>query len=170
MVIRQKVGNISALDLGGRHIDPVAIEWHEANKRILTKKTKSGREILMKFLGEGPALSEGDVLWQDEKDIIVVEISCCEAIVVRPTSTYQMAAACYEIGNRHLPLFYNAGEILVPFEAPLFKLLVAGGYHPARETRKLLQAIKTTVSPHREAGNKQSLFSKILQLTTSADD
>jgi urease accessory protein len=76
-----------------------------------------------------------------------------------------MASVCYEIGNKHLPLFYESDELLVPFELPLFRLLSAQGYDVKQEERKLLQPLKTTVSPHEHGGS--SLFSKIMKLTTS---
>jgi urease accessory protein len=170
MIIKQKIGNLASFEVANQSIDLVSLEWYEANKRILHKKAKSGREVVMKFMNEGQSLTEGDVLWQDEMSLIVVEIQPCEAIVITPTSMYQMASLCYEIGNKHLPLFYNDEIIMVPFEAPLFKLLSAAGYEPKRESRKLVNQLKTTVSPHPSSESKQSLFSKILQLTTSPAD
>ncbi|MDQ6813291.1 MAG: urease accessory protein UreE [Bacteroidota bacterium] len=167
MVIKQKVGNRHSFDLANRSVDTIDLEWYETNKRIMHKRTRSGRDMVLKFLQQAPALTEGDVLWQDETSIIAVEIKPCEAIILQPATMQQMAAVCYEIGNKHLPLFFNNGELLIPFEEPLFKLLSASGYEPKRESRKLLNALKTTVLPHGGVETKQSLFSKILQMTTS---
>src|SRR4051812_1700626 len=128
MLIKEKIGNLQSFEINNRSVDFVVIEWYEANKRILHKKSKSGREFVLKFLNEAQALAEGDVLWQDETDVVVVEIKTCEAIIIRPDSMYQMASVCYEIGNKHLPLFYSNEEILVPFEVPLFRLLSVAGY------------------------------------------
>jgi len=170
MLVKRKIGNLLSFEINSRSLDPVVIEWHEVNKRILHKKSKSGREFVLKFLNEAQDLTEGDVLWQNEASVVVVEIQACEAIIIRPASMYQMASACYEIGNKHLPLFYNNDEIIIPFEVPLFRLLSVAGYEPTKETRKLLNRLKTTVSPHGPVESKQSLFSKILQLTTSSSD
>jgi urease accessory protein len=76
-----------------------------------------------------------------------------------------MASVCYEIGNKHLPLFYEKDELLVPFEMPLFRLLSAQGYIIKQDKRKLLQPLKTTVAAHAHGNN--SLFSKIMQFTNS---
>ena len=170
MIIKQKVGNLNSFAIGDRNVDLVSLEWYETNKRILHKKSGSGNDIVIKFLSEGQSLTDGDILWQDETTVIVVEIQQCEAIIITPTSMHQMASVCYEIGNKHLPLFYDGDTIMIPFEAPLFKLLSAAGYEPKRENRKLVNQLKTTVSPHQSSENKQSLFSKILQLTTSPAD
>ena len=170
MLIKEKTGNLASFDTYHRSIDVVLIEWYETSKRILHKRSKSGKEIVIKFMNEAQSLTEGDILWQDETSVIAVEIPPCEAIIIRPNSMYKMASLCYEIGNKHLPLFYDNDEITVPFEAPLFKLLSAAGYEPKKESRKLLNHLKTTVSPHALTESKQSLFSKILQLTTPSAD
>lgn len=169
MIIKEKSGNLNSYTTS-KTIDWVELQWYETNKRILHKKSKSGKDIVMKFLNEAPLLTDGDILWQDEENIIVVEIQPCEAIIIKPSTMQQMAAVCYEIGNKHLPLFQDKEELLVPFEAPLFRLLSTAGYNPERQNRKLVNALKTTVLPHSNAENKQSLFSKILQLTASSSD
>ena len=79
---------------------------------------------------------------------------------------YEMAYICYEIGNKHLPLFYENNQLMIPYEAPLLRVLQASGLKRLIEHRKLLHQLKTTVSPHGHSDGK-SLFSKILQLTSS---
>jgi urease accessory protein len=170
MVIKEKIGNLHSFAVGGRKIERVTIEWYETGKRILHKRTQSGREIAMKFMKETQSLTEDDVLWCDKTSVIVINIQACAAIIIKPASMFQMASVCYEIGNKHLPLFFNNDELLVPYEAPLFKLLTAAGYEPKKENRKLLNQLKTTVTPHINVEGKQSLFSKILQLTTTSPD
>lgn len=170
MIIKEKIGNLNAFDVADKSIDFVIIEWFEVNKRIQHKRTKSGREIILKFMNDSPSLTEGDVLHVDGKSLIAVEIQPCDSIIIQPSSMYQMATVCYEIGNKHLPLFFEKDEILVPYEAPLFKLLSAAGYELKRENKKLLNQLRTTVSPHTQPESKPSLFSKILQFTTSSSD
>ena len=166
MVIKEKLGNLNSFEISSRSIERVAIEWYEASKRILHKRTQSGREVAIKFLQEAQNLTNDDILWYDDKLAIVVDIQSCEVISIRPGSMQEMASVCYEIGNKHLPLFYSNGELLVPFEAPLFQMLTASGYEVAKQNRKLLNQLKTTVSPHINTESRQGLFSKILQLTT----
>lgn len=170
MVVKQKIGNLKLFEIGSRSIDRLSIEWYEANKRILHKRTQSGREVIIKFMNETQNLTEDDVLWCDETFVIVVDIQPCEAICIKPVSMLRMASICYEIGNKHLPLFYWNDEVLVPFEMPLFNMLTAAGYEPIKEKRKLINQLKTTVAPHSTTEGKQTLFSKILQLTTSSAD
>ncbi len=170
MLIKEKIGNLNSFNVGDRSIDRVSIEWYEANKRILHKQTQSGRQVAIRFINETIGLLDDDIIWLDNNAAIVISVLPCEAIIVEPTNQLQTASICYEIGNKHLPLFFINGELMVPYEPPLFNLLLAAGYNPKRENRKLLNQIKTTVSPHAQSGYKQSMFSKIMQLTASSPD
>ena len=167
MIIQQKSGNINAIDINIRNIDWLQLEWYEAGKRILRRQTRAGNDIALKFLNKNPALTQGDVLYEDDTLIIAVEILPCDVLVIQPANLFEMASVCYEIGNKHLPLFFDKEELLVPFEMPLFRLLSAQGYAIKQDKRKLLHPLKTTVAPHAHSNN--SLFSKIMQLTNAAE-
>ena len=167
MLVTQKAGNLQTYNISNKSIDLLPLEWYETNKRIMHKRSVAGREILMKFLKENPALLQDDILYEGEDFVVVVDIRPCEAIVVKPASMYQMACICYEIGNKHLPVFYHADEVLVAYEEPLFRLLTNAGFEPVRQYRRLQHPLTTTVAPH---GQSSSLLSKILQLTTQSDN
>jgi urease accessory protein len=166
MLIQEKIGHVDSLAANNRQIDWLAFEWYETTKRILRKQTESGRDISLKFLNENPALTQGDVLFTDSTTIIAVKVLPCDCLVVQPKDMFEMASVCYEIGNKHLPLFYESGELLVPFEQPLYKLLQAQGYGVRQQSRQLLQPLRTTVSPHGQGS--ESLFSKIMKFTNPA--
>lgn len=162
MLIQEKIGHINSFAVNNRAIDWLSLQWYEARKRIIRKQTGSGIEISIKFLNENPELTEGDILYADEAVIIAVTILPCNCIVIQPKNMFEMASVCYEIGNKHLPLFYEADQLLVPFENPLYKLLLVQGYDVKQENRKLLQPLRTTVAPH--GVSKETLFSKIMKL------
>jgi urease accessory protein len=167
MIIREKLGSINTSAVGNRTVDWLLIEWFETSKRILHKRTTSGKEIVLKFLQADHRLAQGDIVYEDEQSLVAIDIIPCDTIVIHPANLYEMASVCYEIGNKHLPLFYDDGAVLVPYEAPLLRLLQASGFNIHQEKRKLLHSLKTTVTPH---GESKSLFSKIMQLTTSSQD
>jgi urease accessory protein len=168
MVIKEKLGNLADYPHEGRGIDRLPVEWHECGKRILSKRTGAGREVVLKFLGESHRLQQDDVLYADDKSLIVVEVLACEVIVLKPSTLYKLAYACYEIGNKHLPLFFENDTLLLPYDAPVFRMLQAAGFEPQLQLRKLLNQLRTTVAAHANPGEKgESLFSKILKLTTS---
>jgi len=165
MLIQQKKGNLSAVNINNRCIDWLQLEWYESSKRILRRQTQAGNELALKFLDKDPGLTQGDILYEDDTTIIAVDILPCEVLVIQPVNLFEMASVCYEIGNKHLPLFIEKEELLVPFEMPLFRLLSTQGYAIKQDRRKLLYPLKTTVSPH--AHGNASLFSKIMQFTNS---
>lgn len=161
MIITQKSGNIYSTPAIGYTIDVVGIEWHETNKRILHKQTKSGLAIVLKFLNESPDLKDGDILWQQDNTIIAVEINPCECIIITPRSMQEASGICYEIGNRHLPLFYEDNLLLIPFEAPLYNWLNAFGYQVTIESRKLKNAFRSTILPQLQFSPTYSITSKV---------
>lgn len=167
MLITEKKGNIKTSFTPGCEVDTLDIEWYEADRRILHKQTRSGIAITLKFLNGKPAFKDGDILFQDEQKIITVEIKACECIVVMPGNIHEASALCYEIGNRHLPLYYEEGQLIIPFEAPVYNLLQACGYKPRLEKRKPENCFKTTVLPHVQLAGSDSLFNKIVQATTT---
>lgn len=167
MLIQQKSGNINTIDINNRNIDWLQLQWYEAGKRILRRQTLAGNDISLKFLDKNPALTQGDVLYESDSLIIAIEILPCDVLVIQPANPFEMASICYEIGNKHLPLFLDNNELLVPFEMPLFRLLSAQGYAIKQDKRKLLHPLRTTVAPH--AHSSTGLFSKIMQLTNATE-
>jgi urease accessory protein len=168
MLIQEKIGRIGSFAIEGRMIDALRLEWYETGKRVMRKQTSGRREVALRFLNESPALMEGDVLYEDEEVVIVVEIVPCDVMVIPMGSLAAVAAICYEIGNRHLPLFIEEGVLLAPFEEPLYRWLGASGFEVSKEERKLLYPLRSTVAGHEYAGSgagSGSLFSRILQIT-----
>ena len=144
--MQEKLGTLKSLETDNRTIDWLQLEWYETGKRILHKQTTSGKALTLKFLKEAPNLQQDDVLYADDKVVIAIVILPCDVIVIEPASMYQTAAVCYEIGNKHLPLFYEGDTLLIPYEAPIFRMLQAAGFPIKRDVRKLLQPLKTSPS------------------------
>jgi urease accessory protein len=169
MIIREKLGNLKSCEISSRTIDWLPLEWYETGKRILHKRTRSSSDVTLKFLKEAPNLQQDDILYVDEKTLIAIDIIPCEVVIIQPATMYQMAAVCYEVGNKHLPLFYENDHLLIPYEAPIFRMLQAAGYEVRKEVQKLTQPLKTSVLPHGH-GSSDSLFSKILKRTAATND
>ena len=165
MLVQQKLGNINS-STTNKNIDWLDLDWYETNKRILHKKTRAGIEVIMKFLKENQNLKQGDILFEDDESIIVIDIQPCDAIVIKPKNNFEIANICYEIGNKHLPLFFHDDELMIAYEAPLFNLLLSLGYDVKKENRKLLNPLKTSVASHAH-NSSESLFAKIMKLSNS---
>ena len=140
----------------------IDFDWFETNKRIQHKTARDGQTFRLKFLKENPDLKAGDLLFENENSAYYIYILPCDCLVIVPKSNFEIASICYEIGNKHLPLFYEDDTLLVPFEKPLFQQLKAMGFEVFKSKKSLLTPLKTTVAPH---GESKSLFSKIMDFT-----
>ncbi len=129
MICEKILGRLDHIPVNGRKIEYVDIEWHEAFKRIHKKMTETGTEVGIRLddsvLTRG--LYEGDVLYEDDERIIAVHTPPCDVIVVTvaPDHSFMVAKVCYEIGNRHAPLFYGPVEnsFVTPYNEPMMTML-----------------------------------------------
>lgn len=129
MICEKILGRAEEMNLSGKTIEYVEIEWHEAFKKIHRKVTDGGQEIGIRLDDEvlKRGLYEGDVLYEDASTAIVVTTPPCQVIAITLTPGHErmMAKVCYEIGNRHAPLFYGESyeEFLTPYNEPMVVLL-----------------------------------------------
>ena len=149
-------------------IDKLLLEWHETTKRIIRKSSQNGRDVAIRRQNNQPLL-DGDILYQTETEVLIIDILPCDVIRICPQNMSEMAILCYEIGNRHAPIFIENDVVMLPFDAPMFRLLTANGFRPERDFRKLTNRLPTSVTVHHahevEDGEKESLFTKILKMT-----
>ena len=122
--------------------DRVSLQWYEADRRILRKTSNGGRDIAFRLLKEGQRLHHGDLVFLNDKLAVTIEIEPSEVMVLSPQTLPEMARACYEIGNKHTPLFLDGNELLLPFDKPLFEWLAAAGFSPKRDTRRLNEQLR----------------------------
>ena len=122
--------------------DTVGLEWYEADRRILRKTTVGGRDIAFRLLKEGQRLEHGSLVYADAKLAIRTAILPSDTIVLAPKTLPDMARACYEIGNKHSPLFLDGDELLLTYDKPMFLWLQAAGFAPQKERRRLSHALR----------------------------
>ncbi len=146
MIITEITRNIHDEQIDKR-LDLLAIEWYESTKRIQRLRTAEGMDIAVKLLGNTSCLQEGDILYEDEEKIVVVTIKPCEAIRVMAIDFLQTAFVSSEIGNKHLPLFVEANELLMPYERSMYEWLSRQGFDPQRCERQLLRPLNANVDP-----------------------
>lgn len=124
-------------DLTGFEKDYVQVEWYEVAKRILYKISKKGVEVGIK-LSSDRVLKHGDILSAEGGKALLVEIPECECIGLKPPTPIMLGKACYEIGNRHSPLFYQEDRLLLPYDPPLFEALRKCGFDAYKCTERLI--------------------------------
>ncbi len=141
MIIKEIVRNLEDFDSTSKKIDWLELEWEELNKRILRKKTESGKEIAISLEASG-SLRYGDVLYEDEDTLIVLRTKLEQAYVIKPKTMEEMGKAAFEIGNRHTPCIIEEDEILVRYDHTLEKLLDDVGVSYEQSERRFKEAFK----------------------------
>ncbi|HBO37957.1 MAG TPA: urease accessory protein UreE, partial [Pasteurellaceae bacterium] len=145
-IMEKIIGNLTALRSAGKittqSIDYVPLHWFESERNILRKQSLAGREIAFRLLKEGQRLKHDDVVFVSDELVIAIEILPSEVIVLTPATLPEMARACYEIGNKHSPLFMDGDEVTLPYDKPMFEWLDAAGFNPRREQRRLNEALR----------------------------
>lgn len=155
MIITEITSNIQGEQITKR-LDLLAIEWYESTKRIQRLRTAEGMDIAVKLLGNTSSLQDGDVLYEDEEKIVVVTIKPCEVIRVMAIDFLRTAFVASEIGNKHLPLFVEANELLMPYERSMYEWLKKQGFDPQRGERQLLRQLNANVDPKHHQKMKSS--------------
>ena len=129
MLCEQILGKLGHMDCGTKAVEYVDIEWHEAFKKIHKQVTDKGREVGIRM--DDSVLTRGlfqdDVIYEDEELVIAVNTPPCEVIAVSftPGHEHMTAKACYEIGNRHAPLFWGdeANTFITIYNEPMLVML-----------------------------------------------
>ena len=147
MIFREVLGNLRDMEIIEEHIEKVAVEWHEADKRLLRKTTDRGTEIGMALNGSG-RLKHGDILYAGPKKVIMIELLPAEAIVLEPRDMMEMAQICYQLGNRHAPLFLDGDRVLVPFDQTIAELFKKLGISVRVERRRLEHVLQPAAGHH----------------------
>ena len=144
MIIEKIVGHIDELDsdlVARTHKEKVYLESSDLVKRIQRVKTDHGREIGIR-LSESRELHAGDVLYMDEKNIILIEVFPDDVIVIEPRNMNEMGTIAHHLGNRHLPAQFEEDKMLVQYDYLVEELLEELGLPYVREKRKVKKAFR----------------------------
>jgi urease accessory protein len=144
MLCEEILGRAEDRDLAGKAIDYVDIEWHEAFKKLHRKRSHNGADIAIR-LGDSVlarGLYEGDILYEDSATALVVRTPPTEVILFKAARGHgaMAAKACYEIGNRHAPLFWGDTfeDYVTPYDSPMLRLLEGiHGIEAVKATRRI---------------------------------
>ncbi|MGI6109543.1 MAG: urease accessory protein UreE, partial [Eubacteriaceae bacterium] len=100
-------------------------------------------------------MKQDDVLYADADRVIAVNIPPCEVVVatVAEDHPHMKEKLCYEIGNRHAPLFWGPDDntFITPYNEPMLLMLdKLHGVTARKESRKLDfdRAISSSVHSH----------------------
>ena len=141
MIITEIVGNVDDISSAGRHIERVYLSSDDLVKRIQRVTTDHGKEVGIRLV-EPKNLIDGDILYMDERNMIVVSVTSDDLLVLRPSSIKQMGEIAHQLGNRHLPAQFEEGEMLVQYDYLVEELLLQLEIPYTREQRKVRKAFR----------------------------
>ena len=141
MIIEKVLGNIYKDNLRSNHVEKVYLNSEDLLKRIQRVKTDHGKELGIR-LAHNQELEDGDVLYKDEKNMIVIYTNKDDVISIRPRSIQEMGDIAHQLGNRHLPAQFEGEEMIVQYDYLVEELLVSLGIPYIREERKVKKAFR----------------------------
>lgn len=129
MVIEKIIGNIYEYDNVSKTVDVVTVEWYEREKKRMRKTSLNGEEI---GIAVDVPLNDGDIIFENEQKIIVVEFAPCELIKINVATMKEMGRLCFELGNRHRSLSISEDYVTIPFDDTDFAYLEHIGFRPQK--------------------------------------
>ena len=132
-----------AVPAAGAQSDILELDWHETGKSIIRAQSIHGRDIALRLLHENQHLHHDMPIFARDDLFIRIAVRPCPVIVLSPQTLPDTARACYEIGNKHAPLFIDGNELLLPDDEPMFQWLQSAGFSPRREMRRLSNALRS---------------------------
>ncbi|MBZ5750452.1 urease accessory protein UreE [Metabacillus rhizolycopersici] len=141
MIIEKIVGNVNEFEKAPHHIERVYLRSDDLVKKIQRVKTDHGKELGIRLI-DVKELMDGDILYQDEKNSIVISVIEDDVIVIQPKSILQMGKIAHQLGNRHLPAQFEKDEMIVQYDYLVEKLLEEQEVPFVREKRKMNEAFK----------------------------
>ena len=124
-----------------RHKEKVYLESADLVKRIQRVTTDHGKEIGIR-LKDPRDLVAGDVLYMDDKNMIIIDVLSDDLLVISPRSLKEMGTIAHQLGNRHLPAQFEDDEMLVQYDYLVEELLQELQIPFKREDRKVKQAFR----------------------------
>src|SRR5690606_9902328 len=102
MIIEKVVANIKDLspeELNKRHKEKVYMESAHLVKRINRVTTDHGKEIGIRLTDQRDLLA-GDILYMDDKNMIIIDVLSDDLLVISPRSIMEMGNIAHQLGNR----------------------------------------------------------------------
>lgn len=150
MIIEQIAGRLAELspeERAGRHMEKVFMASEDMLKTIQRVTTDHGNEIGIR-LAQRTELKDGDILYMDDKNMIVIEVMPDDVLVIQPRSIREMGEIAHKLGNRHLPAQFEGDAMVVQYDYLVEEQLTEDGIPFARENKKMKQAFRHVGHKH----------------------
>ncbi|WP_195999289.1 urease accessory protein UreE [Clostridium sp. 1001271B_151109_B4] len=142
MIFNKVLGNIDEYkDLDNIHLEKIYISSEDALKRILRVNSDHNHEYGI-ALEENVELRDGDILYKDDKNIVIVKIKGDDVLVIKPNNITEMGIIAHSLGNRHLQAQFEDGKMIIQYDALVEGELKRDKINYSRENLKLKKAFR----------------------------
>jgi len=156
MLIEQIQGNIYETPLPeGMHIKAATIPSDQLVKRIQRVRTDHDREVGIRLPSNAPDLKDGDVLYREDNNAIVVRVEASDVLVIQARSILEMAVVAHSLGNRHLQAQffdkdseYAAEVMVVQYDHTVAQYLDSVGVPYERQARVMPKPFRHSEHTH----------------------
>lgn len=150
MIVTEIIGNIHQSGvLKELEVETVEIENEALAKRIHHLVTNKGTSVSIR-LPKGRHLHAGDILVEEEKRRIIVDVLPEDVLVIVPTTVQMMGEIAHELGNRHLPAQFFENQMIIQYDYLVEQLLQQKKIPFSRESKKLSTAFRHIGHSHDE--------------------
>ena len=148
MVFNKVVGNIDEIsNLDEYHIERIYVDSEELLKRILRVTSDHNREYGIS-LENGEKLKDGDLLYNEDKKLIVIKVNQEDVLIIKPSDITQMGIIAHGLGNRHLPAQFEDGKMIIQYDRLVEEQLKNDNINFSREKIKLKKAFRHVQFAH----------------------
>ena len=100
-------------------------------------------------LEKGKTLSNGDILFNDGHNVVMVQFESNDILVIKPKSINEMGKIAHELGNRHLQAQFEDDTMIIEYDSLVEDKLKHDKIDYVREERVLEKAFRHVEFEHR---------------------
>lgn len=148
MIFNEIVGNINDIsDLDKYHVETIYLNSEDLLKRILRVTSDHNREYGIS-LEKNEELKDGDLLYNEDKKLIVVKVNCEDVLVIKPSSMEEMGTIAHALGNRHMQAQFEEDTMIVQYDRLVEEELKKDNIAYSRENKKMKKAFRHVEFSH----------------------
>ena len=149
MIFHKVIGNIDEIDnLNEYHIETIYLNSEDMLKRIIRVTSDHNREYGI-TLEESEKLTDGDILYNTDKKLIVVKVNSEDVLVIKPKTITEMGIIAHALGNRHLQAQFEDDKMIIQYDRLVEEELKRDNINYSRENIILKKAFKHVEFAHR---------------------
>ncbi|WP_194776197.1 urease accessory protein UreE [Pararhodonellum marinum] len=127
----------SKVNLDGKEIHYLDLEWYELNSGKLTRETDHGLKVQIRK-SSNHVYQDHDLIYIDSEKIIRIRLKPCDCIVISSQNLNEVGQVSFAIGNQHLPIFLNQeDELLLAYDGKSYQMLSSFGFQIRIEQKSL---------------------------------